>query len=277
MKCEQLLFVCTVLHLSALTIFAAKDYYDVLGIKKTATDREIKKAFRKLALKYHPDKNRKDPEAEKKFVEIAKAYEVLSDKDKRRHYDQFGFESDQSHGGGAGHNGFKFNFDDFFHGFDDAFASHSRQGHNHRGGPEFKFHFDGSGNQFFNFDDLFSDFDEEEEDMFGHFPHFGFAHNQYHENQNSGDFHDSFFNQQKRFHNGMHHHHEDFAQAHHNFANSHHNFAKQQAAHAQARAHSHSNGNGNFHSHQTFSSGSQKCRTVTTRVGNTVTTHTECS
>lgn len=78
MECGQLLFVCAVLNLSAITIFAARDYYDILGVKKTATDRDIKKAFRKLALKYHPDKNKKDPEAEEKFIEIAKGVYLVS-------------------------------------------------------------------------------------------------------------------------------------------------------------------------------------------------------
>jgi DnaJ homolog subfamily B member 5 len=68
-----------------------KDYYKALGIAKTATDDEIKKAYRKLALKFHPDKN-KEPGAEEKFKEIAEAYEVLSDKKKRDVYDKYGEE-----------------------------------------------------------------------------------------------------------------------------------------------------------------------------------------
>ena len=68
-----------------------RDYYEVLGVSKTATDEEIKKAYRKLALKYHPDYNPGDKSAEEKFKEINEAHEVLSDPEKRKRYDQFGF------------------------------------------------------------------------------------------------------------------------------------------------------------------------------------------
>ena len=68
----------------------AKDYYAVLGIKKDASADEIKKAYRKLALKYHPDKNPGDKKAEEKFKELTEAYAVLSDPEKKRQYDQFG-------------------------------------------------------------------------------------------------------------------------------------------------------------------------------------------
>ena len=68
-----------------------RDYYEVLGVSKTATDAEIKKAYRKLAMKYHPDYNPGDKEAEEKFKEINEANEVLSDEKKRQLYDQYGF------------------------------------------------------------------------------------------------------------------------------------------------------------------------------------------
>lgn len=68
----------------------AKNYYDILGVSKTATDKEIKSAFRKLAKKFHPDQNQEDPKAEEKFKELNEAYEVLSDPQKRQLYDQFG-------------------------------------------------------------------------------------------------------------------------------------------------------------------------------------------
>ena len=67
-----------------------RDYYEVLGVNKNASDDEIKKAYRKLAVKYHPDRNPGDKEAEAKFKEINEAHEVLSDKQKRARYDQFG-------------------------------------------------------------------------------------------------------------------------------------------------------------------------------------------
>ncbi len=79
----------------------SKDYYSILGVAKTATADEIKKAYRKLAVKYHPDKNPGDKAAEDKFKSISRAYEVLSDKNKRAQYDQFGADFFE-HGGGAG-------------------------------------------------------------------------------------------------------------------------------------------------------------------------------
>ena len=80
-----------------------RDYYEVLGLQKGASTDDIKKAYRKLALKYHPDRNPDDKEAEEKFKEAAEAYEVLSDDDKRARYDQFGFAGvDPNYGAGQG-------------------------------------------------------------------------------------------------------------------------------------------------------------------------------
>ncbi|MBO7720379.1 DnaJ domain-containing protein [Candidatus Saccharibacteria bacterium] len=78
-----------------------RDYYEVLGVSKNASDDEIKKAYRKLAVKYHPDKNPGDKEAEEKFKEISEAHEVLSDKQKRARYDQFGHAGVNGASGGA--------------------------------------------------------------------------------------------------------------------------------------------------------------------------------
>ena len=84
-----------------------RDYYEVLGLQKGASADDIKKAYRKLAMKYHPDRNPDNKEAEEKFKEAAEAYEVLSDDDKRARYDQFGFAGvDPNYGAGQGGSGF---------------------------------------------------------------------------------------------------------------------------------------------------------------------------
>ena len=80
---------------------AKRDYYEVLGIPKSSTDEEIKKAYRKLAKQYHPDLNPDDKEAEAKFKEVNEAYEVLSDKDKKARYDQFGHAGVDPQAGGG--------------------------------------------------------------------------------------------------------------------------------------------------------------------------------
>ncbi|MDF2589766.1 MAG: chaperone protein DnaJ [Anaerocolumna sp.] len=97
-----------------------RDYYEVLGISKTASDDEIKKAYRQLAKKYHPDANPGDKEAEAKFKEASEAYAVLSDADKRRQYDQFGHSAFDGGAGGAG--GFDFNNMDMGDIFGDIFG-----------------------------------------------------------------------------------------------------------------------------------------------------------
>ena len=91
-----------------------RDYYEILGVSKSASDDEIKKAYRKLAVKYHPDKNPGDKEAEAKFKEINEAHDVLSDKQKRARYDQFG----HAGVGGAGGNPFAGGGNPFGGGFD---------------------------------------------------------------------------------------------------------------------------------------------------------------
>lgn len=98
-----------------------RDYYEVLGVNKSASASEIKKAYRKLALKYHPDKNPDDAAAEAKFKEAAEAYEVLSNPEKKQRYDQFGHAGvGGAAGGGAGFGGM--NMDDIFSQFGDVFG-----------------------------------------------------------------------------------------------------------------------------------------------------------
>ena len=99
-----------------------RDYYEVLGLDKSADDSAIKKAYRQLAKKYHPDMNPGDAEAEAKFKEVNEAYAVLSDADKKAKYDQFGHAAfDPASGGGSGFGGFGFDGD--FGGFGDIFSS----------------------------------------------------------------------------------------------------------------------------------------------------------
>ena len=96
-----------------------RDYYEVLGVSKGADESEIKKAYRKLALKYHPDKNPDDASAEDKFKEAAEAYEVLSNAEKKAQYDRFGH---AGMGGAGGFGGGGMNMDDIFSQFGDIFG-----------------------------------------------------------------------------------------------------------------------------------------------------------
>lgn len=99
---------------------AKRDYYEILSISKAATAAEIKKAYRKKAIEFHPDKNPDDKTAEAKFKEAAEAYEVLSDADKKARYDQFGHQAFENGGGGFGGGGM--NMDDIFSQFGDIFG-----------------------------------------------------------------------------------------------------------------------------------------------------------
>ncbi len=107
-----------------------RDYYEILGLGKGASESEIKKAYRKLALKYHPDKNPDDKVAEEKFKEAAEAYEVLSNADKKNRYDQYGH---AGMGGAGGFGGGGMNMDDIFSQFGDVFGG-AFGGGGHRGG-----------------------------------------------------------------------------------------------------------------------------------------------
>jgi len=100
-----------------------RDYYEVLGIDRNATNTDIKKAYRRMAIKYHPDKNPGDKTSEEKFKEATEAYEVLGDEERRRLYDQFGHEGVQA--GAGGFHGFRnmTDFEDLFGGFGDIFGS----------------------------------------------------------------------------------------------------------------------------------------------------------
>ncbi len=102
-----------------------RDYYEVLGVSKSADKAELKRAYRKMAIKYHPDKNPDNKEAEEKFKEAAEAYEVLSHDDKRARYDQFGHAGmSGAAGGGGGFGGGGFNMEDIFSNFGDIFGGH---------------------------------------------------------------------------------------------------------------------------------------------------------
>ena len=121
-----------------------KDYYEVLGVIKSASPEEIKKAYRKLALKYHPDKNKGDKTAENKFKEASEAYHVLSDKERRSNYDQFGHAAFEGSSGRGGFSNFDFTnafsdifgsdiFEDFFDGFGSTRGRGRRRSSNFRG------------------------------------------------------------------------------------------------------------------------------------------------
>ncbi len=119
---------------------AKRDYYEVLGVPKSAAAEEIKAAYRKLALKYHPDRNPDNKEAEEKFKEASQAYEVLSDAQKRQQYDQVGHANYEQMGGMGGHPG-GMNMDDIFEQFGDIFGDifgggGSRRQRSRKVGPE---------------------------------------------------------------------------------------------------------------------------------------------
>ena len=101
---------------------AKRDYYEVLGVDRNASASDVKKAYRKLAIQYHPDKNPDNKEAEEKFKEAAEAYSVLSDPDKKARYDQYGFEGVSGAGGAGGFGGAGMDINDIFSMFGDIFG-----------------------------------------------------------------------------------------------------------------------------------------------------------
>ena len=113
---------------------AKQDYYEVLGISKSASQAEIKKAYRKMAIKYHPDKNPDDKNAEEKFKLCAEAYEVLSDDNKKARYDQYGHAAFDGPQGGGGFGGGGMNMDDIFSQFGDIFGGGGFSGFGGGGG-----------------------------------------------------------------------------------------------------------------------------------------------
>jgi molecular chaperone DnaJ len=112
-----------------------RDYYDILGVSRSADEKEIKSAYRKLAIKYHPDKNPGDHEAEEQFKEAAEAYDILSNPQKRQRYHQFGHAGNSANGGFGGGGGM--NMEDIFSQFGDIFG----------GGHPFESFFGGGGGQ----------------------------------------------------------------------------------------------------------------------------------
>uniref|UniRef100_A0A1B6EBZ6 DnaJ homolog subfamily B member 9 n=1 Tax=Clastoptera arizonana TaxID=38151 RepID=A0A1B6EBZ6_9HEMI len=249
-----LVFLVLILYLS---ISEAKhdDYYSVLGVSRDASTKDIKRAFRKLAIKYHPDKN-KEKEAEEKFKQINEAHEILSDPDRRKQYDLFGKSSDRQQNNQEHH----FNFDSMFQGFSDNMFHFTDGSDSHRQ----KYHYSHPGEshqRFFNMkNNLFEDFDPIfGEDIFESMrdPHqFG-----------SGS---SFFGSHYRqhSHNRAGHAHANAYSGHGGHFGGFHNFENF------ANAHYHNDGH-----HQSWRQSRQQgsCRTVTETFGNTITTHIICS
>jgi molecular chaperone DnaJ len=104
------------------TTFMKRDFYEILGVSKTASQEEIKKAYRKVAMQYHPDRNPGDKASEEKFKEAAEAYEILNDADKKAQYDRFGHNAFNGRAGGGGYSGGGMNMDDIFSQFGDIFG-----------------------------------------------------------------------------------------------------------------------------------------------------------
>ncbi|KAM4588468.1 dnaJ homolog subfamily B member 9-like isoform 1-T2 [Odontesthes bonariensis] len=122
MQASVVLLLCLAEVQPATASETVKSYYDTLNVERTATESQIKKSFRRLAVQYHPDKN-KSADAETTFREIAEAYSVLSDREKRRRYDSMGHQAFLENAASVEpeeETGFHFSFSDFFHNFDDT-------------------------------------------------------------------------------------------------------------------------------------------------------------
>ena len=119
----------------------SKDYYDILNVSKSASDAEIKSAYRKLAMKYHPDRNPDDKSAETKFKEVSEAYDVLKDSQKRSTYDQFGHSAFTNSNGGQsqGFGGFSGGFSDIFEQMFSEFTGGQNEGRQGRKGADLRY------------------------------------------------------------------------------------------------------------------------------------------
>lgn len=238
-----------VVFLSFLCIsLSVPDYYQQLGVKRGATEKDIKRAFRKLAMKYHPDKN-KDPGAEEKFKELAKAYDVLSNPEKRKQYDMFGGDPESN---------------DFNHG------PHHHHHHDH--GQTFTVRMGDFGNGFgFDYDEFMKDFNFNmfDDDDFGEFHERSFTddHGNHHHHQSfhrgNGNFQHTHSSSSS--HSGSHQHHQ-----HH----QHHHQKPKSGFAAFFDEDEEDSGNG-FRTHSTHTQGN--CKTTTIRTGNTVQTSTVCN
>jgi len=116
-----------------------RDYYEILGVDKSADEGTLKKAYRNLAMKYHPDRNPDNKEAADKFKEASQAYEVLKDKEKRSAYDNYGHAAFDGSGGGNGFSGFQGGFSDIFDDLFSEFTGSSRRPSTEHRGSDLKF------------------------------------------------------------------------------------------------------------------------------------------
>ncbi|TPX45534.1 hypothetical protein SeLEV6574_g03813 [Synchytrium endobioticum] len=130
-RVHSLCLLLLMLSLAISTVQAGKDYYDILGVKPSATKKDLKRGYKERSIKYHPDKNPGDASAAEKFIELAQAYEVLADDEKRRIYDQYGEEGIKQQGGGHFHNPF-----DIFSQFGFGGAGFGQQSQMEKRGPE---------------------------------------------------------------------------------------------------------------------------------------------